>query len=143
MDIWSKEKRSEVMSRILSKDTKPEKMVRSILHSMGYRFRIHINNLPGKPDIVLKKYNAIIFVNGCFWHMHTECKEGRIPSTRAEYWSKKLLGNKTRDEKNIRKLRRLGWKVMRVWECEVENNPERVMRRIDRFLNNKYNILPK
>lgn len=136
MDIWSKEKRSEVMSRILSKDTKPEKLVRSMLHSMGYRFRIHIKDLPGKPDVVLKKYNAIIFVHGCFWHLHDACREGRIPSTRKEYWSDKLLKNKARDEKHMRKLRRLGWKVMRVWECQVEKKPEKVMKRINKFLNN-------
>ncbi len=137
MDIWSKEKRSEVMSRILSKDTKPEKLVRSMLHSMGYRFRIHVKDLPGKPDIVLRKHNAIIFVHGCFWHLHGGCREGRIPSTRREYWSDKLLGNKARDEKHIRKLRRLGWRVMRVWECQVEKKPDNVMKRIDKFLENR------
>lgn len=137
MDIWSKEKRSEVMSRILSKDTKPEKKVRSMLHSMGYRFRIHVKSLPGKPDIVLRKYNTIIFVHGCFWHLHRGCREGRIPNTRTEYWSDKLIGNKKRDEKNIRKLRRFGWKVMVVWECQIEKKPELVIERIVKFINKR------
>jgi DNA mismatch endonuclease (patch repair protein) len=134
MDIWSKEKRSLVMSRILSKDTKPEKAVRSMLHSLGYRFRINVKDLPGKPDIVLKKYAAIIFVHGCFWHLHSGCREGRIPGTRTEYWSDKLLRNQARDKKHMRNLRRLGYKVMRVWECQVESYPEKIMIKIDKFL---------
>ncbi|MCK5057374.1 MAG: DNA mismatch endonuclease Vsr [Candidatus Aminicenantes bacterium] len=134
MDIWPKEKRSEVMSRIRSKDTKPEKLVRSLLHRMGYRFRVHVKYLPGKPDIVMKKYNAIIFVHGCFWHLHDDCNEGRIPSTRTEYWAKKLLGNKARDEKHMNELTNMGWRVMRVWECEIEKKTEETIERIINFL---------
>lgn len=134
MDIWSKEKRSEVMSKIRSKDTKPEKQVRSLLHRMGYRFRVNVKKLPGKPDIVLRKYNAIIFVHGCFWHLHEECNEGRIPSTRADYWKKKLLGNKARDERHQKELIKLGWKVMRVWECEIEKKTDITMEKIIEFL---------
>ncbi|MBL7074667.1 DNA mismatch endonuclease Vsr [candidate division KSB1 bacterium] len=134
MDIWTKDKRSEVMSRIRSKDTKPEKLVRSLLHSMGYRFRINVKNLIGKPDIVLKKYNAIIFVHGCFWHLHKDCKEGRIPGTRTEYWAKKLLKNKERDQRHMQELTDLGWRVLRVWECEIERHTEETMDKIREFL---------
>lgn len=137
MDIWSKKKRSEVMSKIRSKDTKPEKLVRSLLHSMGYRFRLHVRELPGKPDIVLKKYNAIIFVHGCFWHFHEDCNEGRIPNTRTEYWAEKLLGNRARDEKHISDLKSMGWRVMRVWECEIEKKTEETVEKIVNFLENQ------
>jgi DNA mismatch endonuclease (patch repair protein) len=102
MDIWSKEKRSHVMSRILSTNTGPEQRVRKILSSLGYRYRLHIKNLPGKPDIVLRKYNAIIFVHGCFWHLHSGCRDGTIPKTRTDYWTEKLSRNQQRDLKHIR-----------------------------------------
>lgn len=136
MDIWKKEKRSQVMSKIRSKNTKPELILRSALHKLGYRFRIHRNDLPGKPDIVLPKYHTVIFVHGCFWHYHKDCREGRIPDTNSKFWKEKLQKNKARDEKHVRKLRRLGWKVMRVWECQIEKKPEKVMNRIEKFLNN-------
>ena len=109
MDIWTKEKRSEVMSKIRSKDTLPEIRVRKMLFARGYRYRLHVKNLPGKPDIVLPKYNAVIFVHGCFWHLHLGCRDGTIPKTRTDYWEKKLLGNKERDKKNMNELRKQGW----------------------------------
>lgn len=134
MDIWDKKKRSKVMSNIRSKDTKPEILVRKMLFSKGYRFRLHVKNLPGKPDIVLRKYNAVIFVHGCFWHLHSSCRDGTIPKTRTEYWEKKLLGNKERDMKHIENLQNLGWRVLRVWECEAEKDPEMILNKIISFL---------
>ncbi len=104
MDIWIKKKRSWVMSRILGKNTQPEIKVRQLLHAMGYRFRIHKKGLPGKPDIVLKKHKAIIFVHGCFWHLHGKCRDGRIPKTNVTFWSKKLLANKKREKLNTKTL---------------------------------------
>lgn len=119
MDIWSKEKRSEVMSRIRSKNTRPERVVRSLLFRMGYRFRLHRKDLPGSPDIVLAKYQAVIFVHGCFWHVHTGCKSSTIPKTDRIKWETKLIGNAERDKKRIRELRQLGWKVLVIWECQL------------------------
>ena len=134
MDIWSQEKRSKVMSRISSRNTLLEQRVRRILASMGYRYRLNVKNLPGKPDIVLRKYKAVIFVHGCFWHLHSNCRDGTIPKTRVEYWQTKLLNNKARDERNIRTLRREGWKVLRLWECDIENKSEKVTQRLKNFL---------
>lgn len=125
------------MSRIRSKDTKPELMVRRILHSLGYRYRLHVKELPGKPDIVLKKFNAIIFIHGCFWHLHEDCNEGRIPNTRRDYWEKKLTGNKIRDDKHIADLKKIGWRVIRIWECEIEKFTDDTVNRIINFLENK------
>ena len=134
MDIWSKEKRSQVMSRILSKNTLPEQRVRKMLYSMGYRYRLNVKGLPGKPDIVMRKYNTIIFVHGCFWHLHSGCRDGTIPKTRTEYWRDKLLRNKARDKRNIQLLRQQGWKVLRLWECEIKRKPEEVISKLRKFL---------
>lgn len=134
MDIWSKDKRSKVMARILSKNTMPEQRVRRILSSLGYRYRLNVNKLPGKPDIVLRKYKAVIFVHGCFWHLHSRCRDGTIPKTRTDYWREKLLKNKTRDAYNISTLRKQGWKVLQLWECEVEHRPEKVINKLKKFL---------
>jgi DNA mismatch endonuclease (patch repair protein) len=120
MDIWSKEKRSDVMSKIRSQNTKPEKLLRSLLFSNGFRFRIHRKDLPGKPDIVLLKYNTAIFVHGCFWHYHKDCREGRIPSTNSNFWKNKLSKNVKKDAEHISALEKLGWRVFVIWECEVE-----------------------
>jgi len=110
--------RSAMMSRIRSKDTKPEMLVRKALHRLGFRFRLHVRGLPGKPDIVLPKYGTVIQVKGCFWHGHT-CIDGRIPKSNRDYWVPKLAKNKERDLANGRKLRRLGWSVRSLWECRV------------------------
>lgn len=134
MDIWSKEKRSEVMSNIRSKNTSLEIRVRKMLFSQGYRYRLHVKNLPGKPDIVLRKYNSVIFVHGCFWHLHSECRDGTIPKTRTGYWKDKLLRNKERDKEHIRELQKQGWRVLQLWECEIENKPEVVLERLNNFL---------
>ena len=134
MDIWSKEKRSQVMSNIRSKNTKPELLVRSQLHIAGYRFRIHQKDLPGKPDIVLPKYKAVVFVHGCFWHLHSGCRDGTVPKTRADYWKNKLLRNKERDKEHMRTLQKLGWRVLRLWECEVEKETDKVLEKLNKFL---------
>lgn len=125
MDIVSEEQRSYNMSRIRGRDTKPELAVRSMLHSMGYRFTVNgpLNRkLPGKPDIVLPKYKTVIFVHGCFWHGHQGCKDFRIPKTRTEWWKAKIEGNVARDKRQQEELRQLGWKVLVIWECEVKTN---------------------
>ncbi len=106
------------MGRIVSKDTLPEVRVRSVLHRMGYRFRLHRMNLPGKPDIVLPKWKTVIFVHGCFWHDHN-CCEGHIPKSNTSYWALKLERNRTRDLENAEKLKKLGWKRIVVWECQT------------------------
>lgn len=117
MDIFTKEKRSEIMRKVKSKDTGPEKKVRSLLHSLGFRFRLHRKDLPGKPDIVLPKYKTVIFVHGCFWHGH-DCKRGdRIPKENKSYWIRKLKDNVNRDKRNIEELSGAGWSVVVVWEC--------------------------
>jgi DNA mismatch endonuclease (patch repair protein) len=118
-DRISKEHRSWNMSRIRGKDTKPELAVRSMLHRMGYRFRLHVKDLPGKPDIVLPKYRTVIFVHGCFWHRHPRCKYAYAPKSRARFWRWKLDENVNRDRKARRALRVLGWRVLTVWECEA------------------------
>lgn len=122
MDFVSKEKRSKIMRSIHSKDTKPEITVRSVLHRLGYRFRVHKKELPGKPDICLPKYRTVIFVHGCFWHHHTKCKEGHFPQSNATFWRHKLKKNIERDKVNQKTLRRLGWKVIVIWECETKDN---------------------
>lgn len=127
MDIWSKEKRSEVMSKIKGKNTKPEIILRSALFKRGYRFRIHKKDLPGKPDITLPKYGTVIFVHGCFWHYHKNCREGRIPSSNSKFWKEKLERNISKDKRHIEALELAGWKVIVVWECEIENHFEETL----------------
>lgn len=114
-DVFSKAKRSEVMSKIRSKDTKPEIMVRKFLFSQGFRYRKYSSSLPGKPDIILPKYKTVVFINGCFWHGHI-CKEW---SLKKPYWKQKIGGNMARDKRNARAIRALGWKVIVVWECQI------------------------
>lgn len=106
--------RSSAMSRVRGKDTTPELKVRRLLHSLGYRFRLHRKDLPGKPDIVLPKYKKVIFVHGCFWHLH-RCKE--LPKSNIDYWKEKLDENKRRDRRNRNRLKKIGWDVLVVWEC--------------------------
>lgn len=130
MDIWTKEKRSEVMSKIKGKNTKPEMILRSQLFRQGFRFRVHQKDLPGKPDIVLPKYQTAIFVHGCFWHYHKDCREGRIPSTNSKFWKEKLEKNIAKDEKHIEALKLAGWNVIVVWECEIEKNIELTLERL-------------
>ena len=124
------------MSKIRSTDTAPERRVRKMLTALGYRYRLNVKNLPGKPDIVLRKYNAIIFVHGCFWHLHTKCRDGTIPKSRTEYWEAKLLKNTERDRKNINELKQDGWNVLRLWECEIEKEPDKVIDKLKKLLHN-------
>jgi len=119
MDILSKEKRSWNMSRIRSKNTKPEIAVRSLLHRAGYRFRLHVNYLPGKPDIVLPKHKTVIFVHGCFWHRHAGCKFAYSPKSNIKFWEKKFRDNKKRDDLVNTELAQSGWKVIRIWEYNL------------------------
>jgi len=117
-DTLTLAQRSERMSRIRGKDTKPELLVRSHLHRAGLRFRLHDRDLPGRPDLVLPKYATVVFVEGCFWHGH-HCQKGRIPATNSTFWASKIATNKARDQRNHRALRRAGWRVLRVWECQL------------------------
>lgn len=134
VDIWDKEKRSEVMSLIRSKNTKPEMIIRSMLHRMGFRFRLHSRDLPGHPDIIMTKYKSVIFVHGCFWHFHQDCRDGKIPASHRDYWESKLKGNVCRDKESILALNRSGWKTLVVWECEVKKNHPEVQGKILSFL---------
>ncbi len=118
-DRISPEHRSWNMSQIRGRDTTPERMVRSLLHRMGYRFRLHRKDLPGSPDIVLPKYRTVIFVHGCFWHRHGRCKFAYTPKSRLEFWQKKFDANVERDRRVQRELKKLGWQVVVVWECEA------------------------
>ena len=129
-DRFSKEKRSEIMSRVRSRNTKPELQVRSLLHRMGYRFRLHRSDLPGKPDIVLPMYRTVIFVHGCFWHQHPGCKKATIPRTNREFWEAKLNRNVERDREVRQKLQDLGWNVIAVWGCETKGDLELLMDRL-------------
>ena len=115
------EQRSRNMSAIKSKNTKPEIAVRKLLHSMGYRFRLHSKDLPGSPDIVLPKYKTVIFVHGCFWHRHENCKYASTPKTRKEFWNKKFTENKKRDSEIQEKIKILDWRSVVIWECETKN----------------------
>src|ERR1035437_3283994 len=119
-DRLSKERRSWNMSRIQGKDTKPEMVVRSLLHRLGYRFRLHGKGLPGRPDIVLPKYRTVVFVHGCSWHRHRGCRNCTTPRNNRRFWMKKFEGNVRRDKLNWRALVELGWRVVVVWECEAE-----------------------
>lgn len=120
-DVHDKETRSYNMSRIKGKDTKPEMLVRRHLHKLGFRYRLHVKNLPGKPDIILPKYKTVIFVHGCFWHGHEGCKYFVVPKTRTEWWLNKINGNVANDKKAFEALKELGWKVIEVWECELKS----------------------
>lgn len=120
MDVHNKETRSYNMSRIKGRKTKPEEIVAKYLFSQGFRYRRNVKKLPGTPDIVLKKYKTVIFVNGCFWHMHEGCKYFVWPKDNSEFWKNKLLANKERDEKEKKGIEELGWKVIVVWECQLK-----------------------
>lgn len=118
-DIVSKEIRSRNMAAVRSKNTKPELLIRKGLHRRGFRFRLHNNKLPGKPDLIFPKYHAVIFVNGCFWHQH-DCHLFKWPSTRKEFWKIKIEGNRARDFKTIKQLKSMGWRVLTIWECSLK-----------------------
>lgn len=124
VDVISSTVRSALMSRIRAKNTKPELIVRKLLWGRGFRFRLHSKGLAGSPDLVLRKWKAAVFVNGCFWHRHSNCSQFRLPKTRTAFWDSKLLANRQRDRVAIDLLQRMGWRVVVVWECAVRINPE-------------------
>ncbi|MDE0529925.1 MAG: very short patch repair endonuclease [Albidovulum sp.] len=134
-DTVTPERRSEIMSRIKSKGMKPEMHVRRLVHSLGYRYRLHRKNLPGRPDLVFGPRKKVIFVHGCFWHMHPDpaCKLATLPKSNREYWLPKLKRNLERDIENVEALENLGWSVLTIWECEIRGN-ENLEGRIVEFL---------
>ncbi|MCK4340844.1 MAG: DNA mismatch endonuclease Vsr [Phycisphaerae bacterium] len=138
-DQFSAGKRSAIMRAIRGKDTKPEHAVRSLIHRLGYRYRLHVRELPGCPDLVFPSRRKVIFVHGCFWHRH-HCRKGRsTPTTRARFWKEKLESNKSRDVKHRRKLRRLGWSVLTIWECQIApKKADQLAQRVRRFLDGSH-----
>lgn len=132
-DVFSKKKRSWVMSRVKGRDTKPELLVRSIVHRMGYRFRVNRRDLPGSPDIVLPRHHKAIFVHGCFWHGHKRCRRASRPKANELFWNKKLDENIERDRSKLRALRGAGWRVLIIWECETRN-PEKLASKLEKFM---------
>jgi DNA mismatch endonuclease (patch repair protein) len=134
MDVYGKRKRSEIMARVKGQDTKPEILVRAIVHSLGYRFRLYRRDLPGNPDITLPKHRKVIFVHGCFWHGHKRCPRAARPTTNIAFWRKKLDSNIDRDRHNIGQLRKDGWRVLVVWQCQTRK-PETLKRALSKFLN--------
>ena len=135
-DIYSLEKRSKIMARIRTTGTKPELVVRQVTHSLGYRFRLHGKELPGKPDLVFPRYRKVIFVHGCFWHGHGHCPKAKRPATNSTFWEQKLSRNMERDQQNTIALRKAGWEVMVIWECETKD-PDRLAGKIRFFLEGK------
>ncbi len=133
-DVFSREQRSRIMSRIHGTNTKPELEVRKRLYSMGFRYRLHCSKLPGKPDIVLTKHKKAIFVHGCFWHGHQDCKRSKPPSSNVEFWRTKIGRTVERDLKNIEALIALGWQVLTVWSCETKKR-ELLEQKLRSFLN--------
>lgn len=134
-DIFEKEKRSKIMSHISGKNTKPEIFIRKIAHSLGYRFRLHKKELPGKPDIVFPKYKKVIFVNGCFWHGHKNCNRSKLPTTHKKFWQEKIEGNKKKDKSNYIRLKKLGWDYLVIWQCSIiKRNTKKLETKISKFL---------
>ncbi|MEW7009430.1 very short patch repair endonuclease [Lentilitoribacter sp. EG35] len=133
-DRISKERRSWNMSRIRGKNTKPEILLRSLLHRYGYRFRLHVPYLPGRPDIVLPKYKTVIFVHGCFWHRHEGCSKASIPKTRTEFWREKFHRTVERDNRKQKEIEEKGWRVIVVWECQLKSSPVEIMSDIENQL---------
>lgn len=131
-DIFSKIKRSEVMSKVTAKDTRPEVKVRKFLFSKGFRYRKNDKRFPGKPDIILPKYKTAIFVHGCFWHHHDNCRAAALPQTNCEFWKDKMETNVKRDRKNQKDLKELGWKIIIIWQCQIKNRElfEKTMKKV-------------
>ncbi len=136
VDKFSKQKRSEIMSHIKSKNTKPEITVRKIIYSLGYRYRLHRKDLPGKPDLAFINKKKVIFINGCFWHGHSGCKKSALPDTNYEFWNDKIKNNVNRDTLNYQRLKDMGWKYLVIWQCEIKNAElENIKSKIIHFLN--------
>ncbi|NLS91516.1 MAG: DNA mismatch endonuclease Vsr [Planctomycetaceae bacterium] len=132
-DVFSPEKRSAIMARIKGGNTKPELLVRRIVHSLGYRYRLHSKQLPGKPDLVLPRHHKVIFVHGCFWHGHPRCKRSALPTSNVTFWQEKIGKNRVRDKRTVRNLRRMGWEVLVVWQCQTRD-VDRLTHCLERFL---------
>lgn len=132
-DHVNRGKRSLIMAAVHSKDTKPELAVRSVVHALGYRYRLHVASLPGKPDLVFPCRRKIIFVHGCFWHRHARCRYSTSPKTRPDFWQEKFCTNVARDRRTRRELKKLGWSILTVWQCELKD-PQKLEVRIDEFL---------
>lgn len=133
MDSISSNERSRIMSLVKGKNTRPEMVVRRLVHGLGFRYRLHDTKLPGKPDLVFSRKRKIIFVHGCFWHRHKDCALARIPKSNQEFWLAKLEGNRLRDEINIRKLHEAGWDTLVIWECELRDQ-NKLSQRLRSFL---------
>jgi DNA mismatch endonuclease, patch repair protein len=133
MDSLSVAQRSERMSRVRAKNTGPEMRVRRLVHGMGYRYRLHARQLPGCPDLIFRRFKAVIFVHGCFWHRHDGCKFARVPKSKQEFWLRKFEENRARDQRTMSELRRLGWRIFIVWECSL-GDLSRVGEQIKMFL---------
>jgi DNA mismatch endonuclease, patch repair protein len=133
VDVFSRGKRSWIMGRVRGRDTKPEMLVRSLVHRMGFRFRVHRRDLPGNPDIVLPRHRKVIFIHGCFWHGHPGCLRSKRPTTNQTFWDRKLDGNLERDKRFQEQLLRMGWKVLVIWQCETKV-PDSLAMRLERFL---------
>ena len=132
-DQYSPETRSRIMARVRSRDTRPELLIRRELHRLGYRYRLHRSNLPGRPDLTFPSRRKVLFVNGCFWHMHPGCSRARIPQSNRDFWTAKLERNRLRDARSIEALQHSGWESLTVWECELRNL-DSVINRIVSFL---------
>jgi DNA mismatch endonuclease (patch repair protein) len=133
VDVFSKGKRSWIMGRVRSRDTKPEMLVRSLIHGMGFRFRVYRRDLPGNPDIVLPRHHKVIFVDGCFWHGHPGCPRSKRPTTNKTFWDRKLDGNLERDKRFQEELSSMGWKVLVIWQCETKV-PDILLTKLEGFL---------
>jgi len=132
-DRFTSQERSRIMSRVKGRDTKPEKLIRSLLHAMGYRFRLHRKGLPGKPDILLPKHRKAIFVHGCFWHGHADCRRAARPESNADFWNKKIDGNMARDKMVQAELGKSGWSLLVIWQCEMKD-VEKLRQNLEYFL---------
>jgi|ERR1041384_8821713 DNA mismatch endonuclease (patch repair protein) len=132
-DKFTPDERSRIMSRVKGKNTQPEKIVRTLLHSLGYRFRLHRKDLPGNPDIVLPRHKRVIFVHGCFWHGHEGCPRAARPTTNVDFWNRKIDGNIKRDKKVRKELRSLDWEILIIWQCQTRST-DALRMRIEKFL---------
>jgi DNA mismatch endonuclease, patch repair protein len=132
-DHVNPEKRSEIMAAVRSWDTAPEMAVRRVVHGLGYRYRLHVQTLPGKPDLVFPSRRKVIFVHGCFWHRHARCRYTTSPKTRTEFWQDKFSTNVARDRRVRRELKKLGWSILTIWQCELKKQQQLEVR-IDEFL---------
>ncbi|MFW0753186.1 very short patch repair endonuclease [Pseudomonas sp. H11T01] len=136
MDTLAPARRSWLMSRIKAKNTKPEIKVRQLIYALGYRYRLHVKKLPGCPDIVFSGKKKVIFVNGCYWHGHLNCRYAKLPKTNIEFWSDKFIRNRERDKRNVAALEAQGWQVSIIWQCEIRA-PELLIEKIKSFLSDK------